>query len=297
MSRPTKIAVSYLLYNGPVEEMSVYGLSNGHASAARAIFMRVTTMRRYLFTSLATAVAALLTTQLASAADLGPVRRAPPQAPAVYVPAPPVFSWTGFYIGGNLGAAWTQGKASDSFGNSWSNAQQAVFAGGGQVGANYQFNWLVVGVEADFDWLANNHNSSNAVDTLSGHALQFSANNRWITTVAGRVGVAADNWLFYAKGGGGWIGVNNPTLTDVTTGGSISVSNSNSNSGWLAGGGIEWAFAPNWTARLEYDFLGLNNQSLTVPVGTPFINGDVVTVTNRDVQTLTLGVNYLFNWH
>jgi hypothetical protein len=62
----------------------------------RAIFMRVTTMRRYLFTSLATAVAALLTTQLASAADLGPVRRAPPQAPAAYLPAPPVFSWTGF---------------------------------------------------------------------------------------------------------------------------------------------------------------------------------------------------------
>jgi opacity protein-like surface antigen len=65
------------------------------------------------------------------------------------------------------------------------------------------------------------------------------------------------------------VGVNNPTLTNVTTGGSISVSNSNSNSGWLAGAGIEWAFAPNWTAKIEYDFLGLNNQSFTVPVGTP----------------------------
>ena len=252
-------------------------------------------MQRYSLVLLAAAAIGLGLSQGASAADLPP---SPPRAPAAYVvPAAPVFSWTGFYIGGNLGAAWTRGKASDSFGNSWSNSQQAVFAGGGQVGANYQFNWLVVGVEADFDWLANNHNSSNAVDTLTGHALQFSANNRWITTVAGRVGVAADNWLFYAKGGGGWVGVNNPTLTDVTTGGSISVSNSNSNSGWLAGGGIEWAFAPNWTARLEYDFLGLNNQSLTVPVGTPFIGGDVVTVTNRDVQTLTVGVNYLFNWH
>jgi outer membrane immunogenic protein len=254
-------------------------------------------MRTYSWALLVAAAVSLTASQLASAADLGPVRRAPPQAPAAYVPPPPVFSWTGFYIGGNLGAAWTQGHASDSFGNSWSNAQQAVFAGGGQVGANYQFNWLVVGVEADFDWLANNHNSSNAVDTLTGHALQFSANNRWITTLAGRVGVAADNWLFYAKGGGGWVGVNNPTLTDVTTGGSISISNSNSNSGWLAGGGIEWGFAPNWTARIEYDFLGLNNSSLTVPVGTPFIGGDVVTVTNRDVQTLTVGVNYLFNWH
>src|SRR6516165_6094918 len=82
----------------------------------------------------------------ALAADL------PPRpAPVPYVPAAaPVYNWTGFYIGDNLG-------------DSWSNSQRAVFAGGGQVGANYQFNWLVVGVEADFDWLANNSNSTNAV--------------------------------------------------------------------------------------------------------------------------------------
>ena len=249
-------------------------------------------MRRYSLILLATAAVTLTATQLASAADMG---RPPPPA---YVPPPaPVFSWTGFYIGGNLGVAWTQGNVSDSFGNSFSNSQKAVFAGGGQVGANYQFNWLVVGVEADFDWLANNSNSSNAVFVPGVGNLQFSANDRWMTTLAGRVGYAANNWLFYAKGGGGWVGVNNPTLTNLTTGGSISVSNSNSNSGWLAGGGIEWAFAPNWTAKIEYDFLGLNNSSLTVPVGTPIIGGDVITVTNRDVQTLTVGVNYLFNWH
>jgi outer membrane immunogenic protein len=237
------------------------------------------------------------------AADLPP---APPRAAAAYVPAvPPPFSWTGFYIGGNVGAAWTQGKLSDSLGNSWSNAQQAVFTGGGQVGANYQFNWAVVGVEADFDWMANNHNSSNAVFAAPIGAVQFSANNRWLTTIAARFGVAADNWLFYAKGGGGWVGVGNPTITNVTTGGSISVSNSNSNSGWLAGGGIEWGFAPNWTARLEYDYLGLSSQSHTVTAtipngvgtcvtlgGCPF--ADTLTVHNRDVQTLTLGINYLF---
>jgi len=251
-------------------------------------------MHRHSFTLSAAAAIALIATQLASAADLG---RRPPPAPAYVPPPAPVFTWTGFYIGGNLGAAWTQGNVSDSFGNSWSNSQQAVFAAGGQVGANYQFNWLVVGVEADFDWLANNHNSSNAVFVPGVGSLQFSANDRWITTLAGRAGYAAANWLFYAKGGGGWVGVNNPTLTNVNTGGSISVSNSNSNSGWLAGAGVEWAFAPNWTAKLEYDFLGLNNSSLTVPVGTHFIGGDVVTVSNRDVQMLTVGVNYLFNWH
>ena len=176
-------------------------------------------MRRYSLI-LAAAAIGLATIELASAADLGPVKRAPAQAPAVYAPPPPPFSWTGFYIGGNLGVAWTDASVCcDNFGNSFSNSQQAVFTGGGQVGANYQFNWAVVGVEADFDWLANNHNSSNAVG-----AFQFSANDRWVTTLAARFGVAVDNWLFYAKGGGGWVGVNNPTLTNLTTGGSISVS-------------------------------------------------------------------------
>ena len=54
----------------------------------------------------------------------------------------------------------------------------------------------------------------------------------------------------------------------------------------------------NWTARLEYDFLGLNNQTFTVPANTTFGSpASSITITNRDVQTLTVGVNYLFNWN
>jgi len=238
-------------------------------------------------------VATLTISSIAHAADLGlPGPPLPPQP--VYVA--PVFTWTGFYIGGNAGVAWTKGDVTDSFGDIRFNyAQNAVFTGGGQIGANYQINWLVVGVEADFDWLANNNNSSTAITIPTIGALQVSANDRWITTLAARVGVANNNWLFYVKGGGGWVGVNNFTVTNVTTGGSISFSNSNS--GWLAGAGTEWAFAPNWTARVEYDFLGLNNQSFTVPAGAPFLGGDVITTTHRDVQALTVGLNYLFNWH
>jgi outer membrane immunogenic protein len=102
------------------------------------------------------------------------VKRVPPRAPAAYIPPPPPpFSWTGFYIGGNVGAAWTHGDVTDSFGFIDSgNSQQAVFTGGGQVGANYQWSWLVVGVEADFDWLANNHNSTNSV-LVGGNAFQL----------------------------------------------------------------------------------------------------------------------------
>jgi outer membrane immunogenic protein len=247
-----------------------------------------------LLRAVALASVTLTISGMAHAADLG--RPLPPPQPA-FVP-PPVYNWTGFYIGGNAGVAWTKGQVTDSLGDiSFNYGQNAVFAGGGQVGANYQINWLVIGVEADFDWLANNQNSSSAVSIPNFGTVQVSANDRWITTLAARVGVAVNNWLFYAKGGGGFVGVNDFTLTNVTTGASISGSNSNSNRGWLAGAGIEWAFAPNWTAKVEYDFLGLNNSTFTVPVETPVIGGDGITTTNRDVQTLTVGLNYLFNWY
>jgi outer membrane immunogenic protein len=265
-------------------------------------------MRRYSVTLLAVAAIGLATIELASAADLGPVKRAPAQAPAVYAPPPPPFSWTGFYIGGNLGVAWTDGDLSDDFGNSTSISQHAVFTGGGQVGANYQWNWLVLGVEGDFDWLANNNNSSRTL-TLGGVPLQLSANDRWIATVTGRVGYAFNlggafgwgpsgvggPWLIYGKGGWGWAGVNKFTLTNVATGGSIDLSNSNSNDGPVGGVGIEWAFAPNWTAKLEYDNLFLSDKSFTTAPGS-IIGSHTFSTFNRDVQTVTVGVNYLFNW-
>ena len=61
-------------------------------------------------------------------------------------------------------------------------------------------------------------------------------------------------WLFYGKAGGGWVGNDDFTINNLTTGTSITASN-NTNSGWLVGAGIEWAFAPNWSVKIEYDYL------------------------------------------
>jgi outer membrane immunogenic protein len=226
---------------------------------------------------------------VANAADMA-VKAPPP-------PAPPPFSWTGFYIGANIGGAWSQRNWTDSeFGASFSPSNNGSFIGGGQFGANYEINNFVLGLEGDFDGVANNNNSVGVV--VNAIPLQVSANSsRWIATLAGRIGYAPDRWLLYFKGGGAWVGSSGFTVTDLATGAAVNVSGNNTNSGWLVGGGVEYAFANNWSVRAEYNFIGLNNRSFTLPVAVgPLAAGDVFTTHNRDVQSFTVGINYLFNW-
>jgi outer membrane immunogenic protein len=249
-------------------------------------------MRRVLF-ALATG---LLSTQ-AFAADL-PMPAPPPRAPAAYVPIAPPFSWSGIYVGGNLGAAWNHGTVSDANGLGFTlPSKTAVFTGGGQIGANYQFGAAVVGVEGQFDWLINQNNTSAGVLVPNGtpggfDTVNVGSQNRWLTTATGKVGFAADHWLFYGKGGWAWVGNSNFTVNDVTTGQTFS-SGSHSNNGWTVGGGIEWAFAGPWSARVEYDYVRLSSNSFTVPPPSP-IAGDVFTTANRNIQMVLFGVNYRF---
>src|SRR5262249_44139564 len=72
-------------------------------------------------------------------------------------------------------------------------------------------------------------------------------------------------WLFYGKAGGGWVGNADFTINNLTTGTSITASINNTNNGWLVGAGIEWAFAPNWSAKVEYSYLGLDDRTFIVP--------------------------------
>jgi outer membrane immunogenic protein len=116
------------------------------------------------------------------------------------------------------------------------------------------------------------------------------------------VGYAVDHWLFYGKVGGGWVGNNNWTLTNVTTGaaftcGNFATSCGNNDPGWLVGVGFEYAFTNNWTVKLEYDYLGLGSRTVNVPATAPDpIAGDTFTSNNLNIQMVKVGVNYLFNW-
>jgi outer membrane immunogenic protein len=216
----------------------------------------------------------------AFAADL-PVK-APP-APL----APPIYNWTGFYIGANIGGARSNGSITDNLTGANLSSSTDGFIGGGQLGFNYQFNTFVLGVEWDIDGTSLSRTSA-AVPTALG-TLQAHASTDWISTLTGRAGFAVDRWLVYAKGGGAWV-QNSVTVNDLTTG--TGASASNTNSGWTLGLGGEWAFAPQWSAKFEYDYIKLANWS---PSTTSLIAGDRLTF-DRNIQEFKVGVNYRFDW-
>ena len=238
----------------------------------------------------------LTTCAEAFAADLPPAPPPPPRAPAAYIPAPPpVYNWSGFYLGPNIG--WGFGGlsgVSDTLGSTFASTTQNSFVGGGQVGVNWEF-WggLVIGAEADFDWLPNTSNTITAT-APGGATASVNVNNRWLTLADARLGYAFDRILVYGKGGGAFVGTSN---SGVTIGGVPFglTGTSSSNTGWNVGGGLEWAFWGTWSARVEYDYVRMNTTSYTVSAAAPApFAGDVISTNNRTYNLVTLGLNYKF---
>lgn len=228
----------------------------------------------------------------AVAADLP--ARMPYKAPVYAIP----FSWTGLYIGGHLGGGFATsdwidtGFPGGTAGLDDGNPKPSGFVGGGQIGYNYQFDRLVLGVEADGDW-------ASLKDTAGGcfqdPTQSCTTKAHWFATLTGRLGFTWDRALFYAKGGAAWghFKYDNPTPVGFL---STDYSASETRSGWTVGGGIEYAFADHWSARLEYDYLDFGTSTPTFVGNNPadtFIFTE--NLTNR-VHMVTVGVNYLFGW-
>jgi outer membrane immunogenic protein len=193
-------------------------------------------MRRLVLSSLALIACAVP----ALAADL----------PAKSVAPAPGFSWAGFYAGLNAGYGW--GSVSDT--NSSTDLDGAL--GGGQVGYNWQTGALVLGLEADLQ--ASGQKSSESV-TVGGTAYTVDRKLPWFSTARARIGYANGPWLIYATGGAGW---GNFKLS-VTSGGTT-VSDDATKAAWTAGGGVEWMFAPRWSAKVEYLYLDTGTTNVTL---------------------------------
>lgn len=164
--------------------------------------------------------------------------------------AVPYYNWTGFYIGLNAGGAF--GRISQSgFG---STDSLNGFAGGAQLGYNWQVNNIVFGVETDFQG-SSQKVSASGVDPVFG-AWTESARLNYFGTIRGRLGLAQDRWLVYITGGYAYQNIK----VDATSTVFGAASASSTRGGYVIGGGLEYAFAGPWTAGIEYLYLDSGNR-------------------------------------
>lgn len=234
----------------------------------------------------------------ADAADMGvPGRTYYPASP----PPPAIYDWTGIYLGGHIGGGMLvdsvsqNGASTGGFGlANTGNLRPAGVIGGLQVGANYEFAPWVVGIEGTWTDSAIEGNTliPCAGKCLLGAATnitqeRFTSQAQWFAALTGRAGYAANDWLFYAKAGGAWMRVRY-TEDLLTAGGVTGVTqnlNDNRTGFTVAPGGL----VENISAKVEYDFYDFGSKNYNFTAITP------VTV-KSDVHTLTVGLNYKFNW-
>jgi len=243
-------------------------------------------MRLLLSTTIMTAALGL---GAAHAADLArPVYKAPPAPPPVTI-----YNWSGFYVGGQAGGAFSrQDWATDSLlpGLFFNNTQDHdTWVAGGQVGLRGQWGNWVLGVEGT--WSATDLQTT-TLTSFGPFDLTRTAKIDQIYSVTGQIGYAWDRWLAYAKGG--WAGANVELSTRDALVGSATSSISGNANGWTVGGGVEYAFAPNWSFAVEYNYydLTMGNKSTTRSDGFPVSYIDYDT----QIHTVMARLNYTFNW-
>jgi outer membrane immunogenic protein len=202
----------------------------------------------------------------AVAADM-PGRRAPQPA---FTQAPPMFTWTGFYLGANAGAVWGDftktGKPIDT---------KAGFTGGITAGYNHQINNLVLGLEGDYNYsgLGGRGAIFPSPAFVKGDLTSFG-------TVRGRLGVAFDRAMIYGTGGYAF---------GFSTLESGFLKSTSSHHGYVVGAGLEYAFTQNVSAKAEYLYMPLDSKNaLTIP------GFGVGSKTGIDANVLRAGVNYRF---
>ena len=260
---------------------------------------------------LATAAVCALGIGSASAADLA--ARPYTKAPAVPFVSP-VYDWSGFYVGGHVGGGWADQRQTvldDGFGglglagsglfpngSTFNRNHPSGVLGGVQGGFNWQFNNIVLGVEGEYTWSGMKTTSRTLDPVFPTVDIRSSDRIDEIATVTGRVGYAFNNWLLYGKGGWAWARGGSQGIVSDSNFGNQPYAGFNSSSegdGWVAGAGVEWGFAPNWSAKVEYEHIDLGSKAVQANV-VPTWNLPARFDTSTRIDTVKAGVNYRFNW-
>ena len=220
---------------------------------------------------------ALGATAPALAADLG--ARPYGNAPAY---AAPLYNWTGFYLGGHVGGAFS---ADNSVNGLVLSNYDARLLAGVQAGADYQFapSW-VAGFEGQYSWLGQNN-----INAIFPAGLVYSNNQRALASLTGRVGFVWGPSLLYVKGGYAYSD-NNETLK--LAGAPIAfMLDRNHRDGYTVGFGGEYLFAPSWSAKVEYQYYDFGSSRFIAPAALVSLGSF-----RNDEHTLKAGLNYRFNW-
>ena len=184
-------------------------------------------------------------------------------------PAPPGCDWSGFYVGVNVGGQFGHSETSDldiyNFPNpgTWGYTESG-FVGGGQIGYNLQFHWLVLGAEGDIGYM--NLDGSGIENNSPNGDTRGETSSDFYTTFRGRVGVALNCWLIYATGGGIAVNYETRVIDDNTAGRGpdlIDASTTDFDWGYTFGGGIERMIGRHWTFKVEYLYFALDTQSFS----------------------------------
>ena len=237
------------------------------------------TMRSLL---VVTGLAGALVSSNAMAANIArPIYKAPPAGAL-----PVAYDWTGFYVGGHVGYGWAKKDWQDGFGLFNLSTNVDGFLGGGQVGFNYQIGQFVLGAEGDFSWTGINGGSTLTSGVVPAPGRSFNTDVNWTSTLTGRVGIAFDRWLVYGKGGVAW--AHDKFSTEVYTfPGTVEVTDTRI--GWTAGAGVEYAFAPSWSAKLEYNYMDFGDKTVSF---TPTTSANI----DQQIHAVKLGINYKFGF-
>jgi outer membrane immunogenic protein len=235
----------------------------------------------------------------ASAADLPMMTKAPVLAP--------YYDWSGFYVGGEVGGGWSRsqktvvdGTPAFPAGLVFNPLNASGILGGGYAGYNYQVNRaLIIGIDGDYSGA--DLTGSEATVGPTGVTSTDHGKVGWIATVTGRVGFVVDNnFLIYGKGGWAWAGFSENGVTTSAAGVPVTnLANNDTRNGATVGIGGEWGFAPNWSAKLEYDFVALNtsnflNTNTTIATG---VTTFPARSAGSSLNIVKVGISYRFSPH
>jgi outer membrane immunogenic protein len=253
----------------------------------------------------AVTVLAAATKSAAFAADL------PYKAPA---PAPVLPSWTGFYVGAHVGAAWqhlSSGGIEDPNGflasGNLSGGSDTKAIGGVQAGYNWQFapRW-VAGFEGDFSWTSlHDHREANPILSPTGvpagpnAIVALDAKTPWLASARARFGYTGwlDNTMFYLTGGAAWTNIEysalfqtSPPLNQANPG------NTATKSGWVIGAGTEWMVTSKFLVRAEYLYYGIDSGNSLEAVSSPIPAPLPVAVNwgRENIQVFRVGGSFRF---